>query len=148
MHWLVETPATGRECDQEEMGPKFDGGPKMIKEKELPKTQSDTKASTHSHNHMFPPSCTPHAYTSDPDTQHEDKQQSNPIHTLCSQVQVPIPQRDKQPPDPGGGPLHSGVQTDRLPYPPGQSRVGTAQTRTTLNPSPNDPFPSRGGHKQ
>ncbi|KAK5614232.1 hypothetical protein CRENBAI_006197 [Crenichthys baileyi] len=31
-----------------------------------------------------------------------------PIHTLYSQVQVPIPHRDNQPLDPGGGPVPCG----------------------------------------
>ncbi|KAK5608094.1 hypothetical protein CRENBAI_004768 [Crenichthys baileyi] len=38
-----------------------------------------------------------------------------PIHSLYSQVQVLIPQRGNQLPDPGVGPLHSGIETDRPP---------------------------------
>ncbi|MED6282022.1 hypothetical protein CHARACLAT_027709, partial [Characodon lateralis] len=44
----TETPATGRECGREEMGPTFDGGPKLIPEREKPNTQPDTKTRTQS----------------------------------------------------------------------------------------------------
>ncbi|MEQ2251296.1 hypothetical protein ILYODFUR_009457 [Ilyodon furcidens] len=62
------------ECGGEEIGPTFDGGPKLIQEREQPKTQTDTKTGAHSHNQTFPPSKThnnerrtlthtPHTYT-------------------------------------------------------------------------------------
>ncbi|MEQ2180427.1 hypothetical protein GOODEAATRI_001113 [Goodea atripinnis] len=50
------------------------------------------------------------------------------IRTLNSQVQVPIPQRGDQPLDPGGGPLHSGVERGRPP-----------QHQPTLVPAPSKP---------
>ncbi|MEQ2295395.1 hypothetical protein AMECASPLE_013845 [Ameca splendens] len=39
IHQWAETPATGRECDREEISPTFDGGPKLIQEREQPNTQ-------------------------------------------------------------------------------------------------------------
>ncbi|MEQ2251192.1 hypothetical protein ILYODFUR_008370 [Ilyodon furcidens] len=78
-----------------------------------------------------------------------------PIHTLYSQVQVPIPQSGNQPPDSGGGPLPSGVKTGRLPQ--HQPRLVRAPpeperpiARHTLQPHPPmSPFPiRRGGHKR
>ncbi|MEQ2250580.1 hypothetical protein ILYODFUR_002366 [Ilyodon furcidens] len=53
----AETPATGWECGAKEIGPTFDGGPKLIQERERLKTQPDTKTGAHSHNHTFSPSC-------------------------------------------------------------------------------------------
>ncbi|KAK5610099.1 hypothetical protein CRENBAI_011738 [Crenichthys baileyi] len=38
VHQRAETPATSMECGGEEIGPAFDGGPKLIQEREQPKT--------------------------------------------------------------------------------------------------------------
>ncbi|MEQ2297924.1 hypothetical protein AMECASPLE_039689 [Ameca splendens] len=80
-------------------------GPKLIQEKEQPKTQPDTR-NRHTLSHI-PTLMHTHKNTH-PRTQRKDKQQwtsythlhSPYIHTLYSQVQVPIPHRDNQPPDP------------------------------------------------
>ncbi|MEQ2260810.1 hypothetical protein XENORESO_001732 [Xenotaenia resolanae] len=60
------------ECGSEEIGPTFDGGPKLIQEKEQPKTQPDTKTfplmlmRTHKNTH----------------TQRKDTQHNNGRYTL------------------------------------------------------------------
>ncbi|MEQ2278829.1 hypothetical protein AMECASPLE_003214 [Ameca splendens] len=80
-----------------------------------------------------------------------------PIHTLYSQVQVPIPHRGNQPQDPGGGPLPSGGGDRQTAPAPAQTSAGTAQTRATPvqtptpcpNPIPSDPHPHpERGHVQ
>ncbi|MED6246583.1 hypothetical protein ATANTOWER_020169, partial [Ataeniobius toweri] len=58
VHQRAETPTTGRWCGVEEIGLTFDGGPKLIQEREQPKTQPDTKnrhtvTITHSHPHAY-----------------------------------------------------------------------------------------------
>ncbi|MEQ2291659.1 hypothetical protein AMECASPLE_015224 [Ameca splendens] len=50
------------------------------------------------------------------------------VYTLRSRYQYP---RGNQLPDPGGGPLQSGVEKGRPPKPPVQTRAGIAQTQTT-----------------
>ncbi|MED6244875.1 hypothetical protein ATANTOWER_026288 [Ataeniobius toweri] len=72
-----------------------------------------------------------------------------PIHTLYSQIQVPIPHRGNQPPDPEGGPFPSGDEDRETAPAPAQTIAGTAQTRLSLaqnptpapTPVPNDPHP-------
>ncbi|MEQ2298726.1 hypothetical protein AMECASPLE_008327 [Ameca splendens] len=62
-----------------------------------------------------------------------------PIHTLYSQVQVPIPHRDNQPPDPGGGPLLSGGG-DRPPQHLNLIKASPGSCLNLSNPCP-DPDP-------
>ncbi|MED6240730.1 hypothetical protein ATANTOWER_026865 [Ataeniobius toweri] len=57
VHQQAETPTTGRYCGGGEIGPTFDGGPKLIQKREHPRPNLTQKTDTHSHNHTFPTSC-------------------------------------------------------------------------------------------
>ncbi|MEQ2281642.1 hypothetical protein AMECASPLE_032559 [Ameca splendens] len=63
-----------------------------------------------------------------------------PIHSLYSQVQVPIPHRDNQPPEPGVGPLPLGVETGRPPQHLNLVWAGPGFCLNLSDPGP-DPFP-------
>ncbi|KAK5605440.1 hypothetical protein CRENBAI_013267 [Crenichthys baileyi] len=82
-------------------------GPKLIQEREQPKTQPDTKKGTHSHN---------------------------PTFALLG-VQVLIPHRGNQLPDTRGGPLPFGVETNR-PHQPAQTSACTARATPAKIPTP------------
>ncbi|MEQ2254795.1 Sodium channel protein type 2 subunit alpha [Ilyodon furcidens] len=98
-HQWAETLATGNECGGEEIGPTFDGGPKLILEREQPKTQPDTKTGTHSHNQTFPPTCiqlkTPphptHTITRTPDIYSILPSSAQAVHTASLQAPTPHP---------------------------------------------------------
>ncbi|KAK5604413.1 hypothetical protein CRENBAI_017710 [Crenichthys baileyi] len=107
VHQRAETPATGRECGREEISPTFDGGPKLIQEREQPKTQPDKKnrrsqsqshiptlMRTHQNTHTHSPNVNTH---------------NNGLRTLTytPHTYSILPGRC--------GPLPSGVETDRLP---------------------------------
>ncbi|MEQ2251234.1 hypothetical protein ILYODFUR_008760 [Ilyodon furcidens] len=71
-----------------------------------------------------------------------------PIHTLYSQVQVPIPHRDNQPPDPGGGHLPSGGG-DGLTAPAPEPGLGVPDPERPQRRTPTTPILIRaGGHVQ
>ncbi|MED6254731.1 hypothetical protein ATANTOWER_032382 [Ataeniobius toweri] len=124
VHQQAERPSTGRECGGVEIGPTFDGGPKLIQEKEqsqshIPTLMRTHKNTQHKNTHTHAPNL---------------KTNNNgcctltlPIHTLYSQVQVPIPHRGNQSPDPGG------------PLP---SRGRDRQTAPTPEPGPRPPAPT------
>ncbi|MED6272163.1 hypothetical protein CHARACLAT_027400 [Characodon lateralis] len=74
-----------------------------------------------------------------------------PIHTLHSQVQVSIPHRDNEPPDPGGSPLPSGGgDRQTTPGQPGPMPETERPRVPAPNTVPNDPhpYPERGPCKK
>ncbi|MEQ2226764.1 hypothetical protein ILYODFUR_030669 [Ilyodon furcidens] len=97
---------TGRECGGEEIGPAFDGCPKLILEREHPKTQPDTKTGTHSHNHIFTPSCVhiknTHTHTANIKTHNNGR--GTPTHTPHTYLILPGPDTDTPEGQPAPGP--------------------------------------------
>ncbi|MEQ2238709.1 hypothetical protein ILYODFUR_036015 [Ilyodon furcidens] len=65
-----------------------------------------------------------------------------PMHTLYSQVQVPVHPRGNQRSYPGGGPLPSWAETGRQRrHRPDPGDPGPAPAPPTPNPVPNNPDP-------
>ncbi|KAK5604705.1 hypothetical protein CRENBAI_012445 [Crenichthys baileyi] len=98
---------------------------RTVRSNEHPKRKPCTKPT--------PCKCAP---TSPPKTKPPAKVHPREKKTNGIQVQVPIPQRGNQPPDPGGRPLHSRVETGRLPEPTVQTSVNTARTTPAQTPAP------------